>query len=615
MSRRYVLLCVLLPLLLFAIAGAKTDTWLEVRTPHFLVLTNAGEKQARQVADQFERMRAVFHKRFPNVRVDDAAPITVIAVKDKKEFQALEPEAYLAKGQLNLAGLFLQTPDKNYVLLRLDAEGEHPYATVYHEYTHFITRHAGEWLPLWLQEGLAEFYQNTEIKEKEVGLGQPSSENLFLLRDNRLLPLATLLTVDHNSPYYHEESKGSIFYAESWALTHYLEIKDAQSNTEHMKEYLTLVSRKVDPVTAATQAFGDLNALEKNLQQYVSRASFYYFRMPGAIEVDNSTFQIQAVNSTEADAIRADFLAYNQRVKDSQTLLDRVLRDDPKSASARETMGFLAFRQGKLEEAAKWYDEAVQLDSKSFLAHYYFAAIAINQGKATERAAQVESSLRTATQLNPEFAPAFDQLAAFYGMQHKNLEEASMLSLKAIQMEPANVHFRLNRASLMMEMNRPSDAVAVLKNAMQISEKPEESAVIQSQMENIQRYQEARAQQEREERDFEEKIKRDQAEESGPKAAELPDDSRHGPQRTARGTIRGVKCGYPATITFKLEAGTKVLELYARNYYKVTYSALNFTPSEELNPCKEIEGMKAKVDYLEGLNGSPGQVSAVELAK
>ena len=38
---------------------------------------------------------------------------------------ALEPVAYLAKGQLRLWGLFLRTPDKKYVLMRLDTEGDH----------------------------------------------------------------------------------------------------------------------------------------------------------------------------------------------------------------------------------------------------------------------------------------------------------------------------------------------------------------------------------------------------------------------------------------------------------------------------------------------------------
>ena len=31
-------------------------------------------------------------------------------------------------GQLKLGGLFLRASDKNYVLMRVDAEGEHPYS-------------------------------------------------------------------------------------------------------------------------------------------------------------------------------------------------------------------------------------------------------------------------------------------------------------------------------------------------------------------------------------------------------------------------------------------------------------------------------------------------------
>jgi hypothetical protein len=212
-----------------ALAGDSTVHWLEVQSPHFVVLTDSNEKQARRISAQFEQMRAVFHKLIPNAASDASSPIVVVALKDKKGFQALEPAAYLAKGQLDLAGLFLSAPDKSYILLRLDAEGEHPFATVYHEYTHYMLRKA-EWMPLWLNEGLAEFYQNTDIHEKEVLLGQPSPDNILYLRESRLLPLATLFQVDHSSPYYHDEQKGSVFYAESWALTHYIEVTDSQKN-------------------------------------------------------------------------------------------------------------------------------------------------------------------------------------------------------------------------------------------------------------------------------------------------------------------------------------------------------------------------------------------------
>ena len=224
-------------------------------------------------------MRTVFHILMPSASDDAAAPITVVALKDRTSFRTLEPEAYLGKGMLDLAGLFLRAPDKNYVLMRLDTEGEHPYSTVYHEYTHYMLRKAESWIPVWLNEGLAEFYQNTDLTSKDVDLGQPSANNILYLRQQRLLPLTTLLKVDHNSPYYHEENKGSVFYAESWALVHYLEITDFENKTHRLQDYMRLLMQHEDSVTAAQHAFGDLTKLEQALNSYISGGNFKQFRL------------------------------------------------------------------------------------------------------------------------------------------------------------------------------------------------------------------------------------------------------------------------------------------------------------------------------------------------
>jgi len=53
-------------------------------------------------------MRSVFHRLFPKIQIDTLGSITVLAIKDEKDFRALEPAAYLAKGQLQLGGLFLR---------------------------------------------------------------------------------------------------------------------------------------------------------------------------------------------------------------------------------------------------------------------------------------------------------------------------------------------------------------------------------------------------------------------------------------------------------------------------------------------------------------------------
>jgi len=612
-----------LPLLLTAVltapAGAKTESWLEVRTPHFIVVSNSNEKQARHVADQFERMRFVFHKMFPNARVDPGSPIIVLAVKDRKNFEALEPEAYLAKGQLKLAGLFLRAPDKNYVLLRLDAEGEHPYATVYHEYTHLISGRAQEWMPLWLNEGLAQFFENTDINDKEVLLRQSSAGDLYVLQQNRMIPLTTLFTVDYNSPYYHQEDKGSIFYAESWALTHYLEVKDYQEKTHRLLDYLQLVANKIDAVTAATRTFGDLKKLQSSLETYVSQRGLGYFRMPGGTDVDDSAFTTRTLTLTQADASRADFLAYDQRYKDARALLERILRDDPNNVSARETMGFLEFREGKLDQAQKWYEQAVKLDSQSFLAHYYFAVIAMREGlSSADRQTQIEASLRAAIKLNPSFAPAYDQLGAFLGMQRKNLEEAHTLSLQAVQMDPGNVGFRMNAANLLMQMERPKDAIAVLQNALRLAASPDQVASMQNQIASFQQYQASRARAAEEYREASQEQSSAQGTEqlAGPQAPEPPEDNRHGPRRTVNGTLRDVQCSEPVTMKLRVESAKKPLLLRARNYYKIQFSALNFTPKAELNPCKDIEGMKARVEFFEALSESAeGQIVSIELTK
>src|SRR5215472_1758242 len=98
-----------------AFGTGSSGSWFEVQTPHFVVLTDSNGKQAIRLAPQFEQMRTVFHTLIPNAN-DGHSPIVVLALKDKKGFQALEPESYLAKNHADIAGMFMRGQDKNYIL-------------------------------------------------------------------------------------------------------------------------------------------------------------------------------------------------------------------------------------------------------------------------------------------------------------------------------------------------------------------------------------------------------------------------------------------------------------------------------------------------------------------
>jgi tetratricopeptide (TPR) repeat protein len=617
MPKRITLLLLLLaaaPIL----ARDKAETWTEVRSPHFVVVTNSNEKQGRRIADQFERMREVFHAAFPKLQIDPGSPIVVLAIKDEKDFKALEPEAYLAKGSLKLGGLFLRAPDKNYVLMRLDAEGEHPYSVVYHEYTHLLLSKSAEWIPLWMNEGLAEFYENSEIGEKGVSLGEASGADLALLRQNQLLPLPTLFTVDDKSPYYHEENKGSIFYAESWALMHYIFIKDHQEKTHRLTDYSELLIQKVDPVTAATRVFGDLKQLQWALVRYIQQASFSFFTMTTSTAVDDSAFKVDVMTPGQADAIRADFLAYNERIADARTLIDHVLQEDPKNVQAQETLGFMEFQQHHLEEARQRYAQAVQLDSQSYLAHYYYAAISMMSSVAPSDEAQIESSLRASIKLNPSFAPSYDRLAAFLGSHRRNLEEARMMGLMAVSLDPGNVGYRINVANALLAMGQGENAIKVLDNAAKLANSPEEIQTIDILLASAKEYVAAQQRiairrQEISEEESDEEATNSSADIPGlaPRKQFVPNGRHH----FLVGVLNGVHCDAP-NLDLTITSGTKRLTLHSDNYYKIEFSALDFQPKGDLNPCHDLENRSAKVEYVESADKSdPPHLIAVELHK
>jgi tetratricopeptide (TPR) repeat protein len=619
----------ILCLLVFAAAlcrpcAAATEQWIEIRSAHFTVLTDAGEKQGRHVTDQFERMRWVFQKLFPKANVDPAEPIIVMAAKNEKVFDSIEPAAYLAKGQIKLGGYYMHTQEKNYILLQLGAEYEHPFASVYHEYTHVQFAGAAEWMPLWLNEGFAEFIQNTEIEDKDVLLGEPSADDILYLRENRLIPLSVLFKVDAKSPYYHEEQKGSVFYAESWALTHYLMVSDHEKHLHRLDDYVTFVSHKEDPVTAGEKAFGDLKKFQEELESYIRSADYKQFKLSSAAEpLDESSYKVRTLTQVEADAARADVLAYVERSADARALLDTVLKEDPNNAPAHETMGYLEFRAGHLDEARTWYGEAVKLDSQDYLADYQFASLSMSEAGATEDK-EIEVSLRTAIRLNSRFAPAYDRLAVYFAMRHENLDEAHMLNLWAIQLEPDNVGYRVNAANTLIVMERFDDAVTVLRGAAKVAKDPGEAAMVQSRIDAVEQVQAARAKAAAYEKEQAEAFAKEQADAQttvnvavAAETPKHPTEPATGPKHTATGVIRGVVCSDPSVLEFRLEnASGKAGALYNNDFYKIELTVVGFTPKGDINPCTDFEGMKARAQYVESSDKSvDGQVVAVELRK
>jgi tetratricopeptide (TPR) repeat protein len=235
---------------------------------------------------------------------------------------------------------------------------------------------------------------------------------------------------------------------------------------------------------------------------------------------------------------------------------------------------------------------------------------------------EIEDSLRAAIRLNPRFAPAYDRLATFYGERNENLDEAHLLNIQAIQLDPDVIVYRLNGANILVAMDRIDDALRVLNAAAKIAKNPREAAMVQSRIDGLEGQDRART----------------EAEQngpvgvlpSGPAGAQtsevvtvLHDRPKHptepatGPRHSVTGVIRGVVCSYPSELEFRVDLDRQnSVALYNNDFRKIELTVIGFTPKGDMNPCADFEGLKARVQYVQTADKTVnGQVVAVELMK
>jgi Flp pilus assembly protein TadD len=442
----------------------KPDTWIEVQTPHFIVASNDGENTARRVADQFEQIRFLYSKALNRgIRLDPGIPILIFAVKNEKSLSQLIPEYWAQKGHIHPAGLFVPGQEKNYIALRIDVEGEFPYLPIYHEYVHLIVNLNYQHFPLWLNEGFADFLGCATLTGKGGKLGQASSSELYVLQQGKLLPLDVLFKVDHRSPYYNEANKTSIFYAESWALVHYLMTDPERQKDRSLSKYISFVEGGGDPVEAASRAFGDLAQLQKTLQSYITRTSYLEYVVPLPARADAKEYSVQTISPAAAQARLGDFDLYRGQLETARKKLEEAIRLDPNLPAAQESMGLLLFRQDERYGAERYFSRAVALDSKSALAYSYHAMLLMSQGADPEEIAEAKTALEKAVALNPGLGSAWSNLGLLYANDPGTLDKALTAAKRAVDSLPGEPHFQYNLAVVLVRMERFDEARTIAR--------------------------------------------------------------------------------------------------------------------------------------------------------
>jgi hypothetical protein len=612
-------------LFLFAAAfAAPTGKWVEVRSPNFIVVSNAGEGQARKTAVQFEQVRSLFRDSLSYAKNAASPVITIMAVRDEDSMRELLPEYWAQKGHAHPAGIFLDAGyDQFQVALDLAAHGDNVYESLYHEYYHSVTVPYFPGLPTWVAEGMADFYGNSVIGDKNANLGMPNAGLIEELRSKPLIPLATLFKVDHKSPYYNEQNKVSIFYAESWALIHYLMLGDQSSHNPSFGVYLDALSHGDSQDEAAAKAFGDLRKLQANLEKYIGRFSFPILQVPAPGKVADNSLSARAISQAEVDAYSGGFLALHAQFETAEPLLKESVQLDPKLALAQRNLAFLHLLRNEHADALTSLSASIALDPKDATTRFLRAQLTFDDGSHSDP--QIEEDLRQALALKADFAEANALLAVYLGNNNEKLPEAFGFAQKAVHLKPGNLYFQMALAQVLIRVHRYDDAEALSRRVLAIAT----DEGIRTEANQILTYvAEARDYDARERQRQEESAARANAlaaarseqaaartGASPPESSESPTDKvsvavapapdpnapvlkRRGGATDVTGVVIQVQCnGNEMDVTAKVLDRQAPLLFHAKDRTRIGYTSNIPAVHDNVNPCSELRGRTAKIVF------------------
>jgi tetratricopeptide (TPR) repeat protein len=461
MKRLILTLAMTVCLLLCVQAVPAKDTWTSVRSQNFYLIGNASEKEIRRVATRLEQFRDVFMRLFQGANYSTPVPTTVVVFKSHGSYKPYKP---VYEGKISeVAGYFQAGEDVNYITLTTEANGENPFGTIYHEYVHLLVNngYGKSNVPPWFNEGLAEYYSAFDIEDdRKVYLGRLIDNHLLLLRQQQqLIPLKTLFGIDYYSLHRNKRDAMGLFYAQSWALVHYLILGNKGQRLPQVGKFFQLLAKSVPVEQAFREAFQtDFAGMEKELKRYVDGHTFQgqVATFEHKLEFD-STMQSAPLSEAEAESYLGDLLLHTNRLDEAAKHLEQALALDQKQSMAHASLGMVRMRQARFDEAKQHLQQATALNAGSYLAHYYYAYTLSRQGmdatgRATgysaEAAREMRSALQKAIELKPDFAENYHLLAWLNLVTGERLDEGIELIKKAHALAPGNEEYALVLAQI-----------------------------------------------------------------------------------------------------------------------------------------------------------------------
>ena len=439
-------------------ALAGEHPWVKVTSPHFTVVSDSSEGSARKVAAKFEQIRWVLLKVVPGMTKDPNTPVLVVGVQDQEGLEKLTGPLHRRVGNYFMTGR-----DHNYVIIRMD-QGDWLDHVVVSGYVRELVRANLGGLPAWLNDGISQFYAECDLSSERVKFGLPNARYVEMMRGRGLILLPRLFVLTNRSPEYTTDISPRMATAESWAIVHYLLLGDNGAHAQQLSEYISLLQHGKDSLSAAKQAFGDLDKFQDAVLHYMKQFTAPYRAADLPRDDFSKELSASTMSMAETNYWRASVVMLHD-VPGAKALAEAASTADPKLAQAYEVLALISLKQGDYPQARAEFEQALKLDPRLYLSNYFHSELLLrDQGDAS----LAEAELRKAATSNPSYAPALLKLARLLAERPEATKEGLRFGWQAVQREETRVGYHLAFGYMLLKAGMAEQAELAAKHASEM---------------------------------------------------------------------------------------------------------------------------------------------------
>jgi tetratricopeptide (TPR) repeat protein len=310
--------------------------WVRIEGPGIELYANT---DARALMQRFAQVRATFN--------DGPTRLRVFVFASADEFHRYRADS---------DGFFERAPKQDYIAMYAGADATR---IAVHEYVHRVLRHSAAALPKWFDEGTSEFYSTLRVEKDRVRIGDAIPAHLDLLSREKWLDAAALAAGAPRS-----DDRG-LFYAESWALAHMLNL--APGWREGLPRFFSLLAQDRAADEAFHEAFGrTIHDALKDLRGYLKQMRSTTI---AATVSQPEPARVERISDEQAALARAELALAVSRTELAAELTAKLAD----SAEVESTRGAIALAANRREEARRHFDRAIEMGSRDAFVYFEYA--------------------------------------------------------------------------------------------------------------------------------------------------------------------------------------------------------------------------------------------------